>query len=424
MTSPSYLDYPILKYFEKIAATIKLSAKPELLAFLGVDPSTIGLGGIFPKPTTIRYHGSLLPEEASGFPQGFKVVSFYADADALLERAFVLRRKGWRGSSQAYQRLMISAKVEAIREKLKNNGQVAINNIIATLPSEVLPIDVAGHTLDVSNLTETAPVSITLPLRSNTIGLIDGQHRLFSYYRAKTDDPTIAKLRHQQNLLVTGIIYPKNMPVGEADRFEAQLFLTINSNQSSAPPELRQEIEVLLNPLSTVAISKQVMENLSGSGPLFGHVERYFYDKGKLKTSSIVNFGLGPLLKLSGEDSLFKVFNDENKFTLNKGDATLLEKYVQHCVTYINMFLNAIKVNIQDHRWTTDPKIPDRILTVTFINSFLITIRKIIEKDQKLNFEIFRSALGGFDKFDTKPFSSSQYNRMAEKIAHEFFGIK
>jgi hypothetical protein len=56
------------------------------------------------------------------------------------------------------------------------------------------------------------------------------QHRLFSYYKAREDDQTIAKLRHQQNLLVTGIIYPKGLNEKEAERFEAALFLSINSN--------------------------------------------------------------------------------------------------------------------------------------------------------------------------------------------------
>ncbi len=423
VTSPAYLDYPLLKYFEKVASTVKMSVLPELLNFLDIPPSSIGIGGVFPKATTIAYHGSLLPEEASGFPQGYKVVSFYADADALLERAYVLRRRGWRGSNKAYQRLLLPAKVEAIRNKLITSGQVAINNVIATLPSEVLPVNSDGHTLDVSAMHETAPVKITLPLKANTIGLIDGQHRLYSYYRTKDDDPKIAVLRHQQNLLVTGIIYPKDIGEGEAERFEAQLFLTINSNQSSAPPDLRQEIEVILNPLSSVAISKQVLEQLASSGPLFGHVERYFYDKGKLKTSSVVNFGLVPLLKLGGPDSLFNVFAASEKDRLSDGDATLLPEYLKHCVTHINMFLNAVKTNVSSGRWTTDPKATRRLLTVTNINAFLITIRKLIEAGKPLDFASLKTSLTGFDAFDTKPYSSSQYNRMGIKIAADYFNV-
>ena len=195
---PAYLDYHLLKYFEKIAATIKLSAQAELLQFLGVEPAEIGQGGKFPKKgSTDPYHGSLLPDEASGYPKGYKVVSFYADAASLLERAFVLRRSGWRGSVEAYQRMLIPAKIEAIRSALKSKKQVAVNNIIATLPTDVNPIQ-DGKTVDISQLKRTAPVEIALPIRPNSIGLVDGQHRLFSYYRSREDDPLIAKLRDQQ----------------------------------------------------------------------------------------------------------------------------------------------------------------------------------------------------------------------------------
>ncbi len=423
--SVAYLDYPVLKYFEKISAAIKLSTLPEILEFIGLAPAEVGENGkIKNVQTNDGYHGSILPEEASGFPKGYKVVSFYADADALLQRAFVLRRKGWRASHKAYQRMIIPTKIEAIRSALRSKGQVAVNNIIATLPSDVLPVGPDNHTIQMSALTETKPVKITLPLRPNTIGLIDGQHRLFSYYRTKEDDQAIAKLRNQQNLLVTGIIYPPGLDDTEAERFEARLFLTINSNQSSAPPELRQEIEVLLNPFSPTAISKQVMERLASTSPLIGHVERFFFDKGKLKTSSIVSFGLGPLLKLGGTDSLYSTFDNANKGDVLTGSNVVLASYIQYCVSSINIFLSAVRANVPSERWTTDPKVKDRLLTVTFINSFLITIRKLVEEGLPLDFDSLRKGLAGFDKFDTGPFSSSQYSRMAEKIAEDHFGIK
>lgn len=422
--SPKYLDFPVLKYFEKTASTIKLSALPELLAFLDVKIPEIGQAGIIKKQeNTDFYHGSILPEEASGLPPGYKVVSFYADANALLQRAYVLRRKGWRSSQQAYQRMIIPSKIEAIREGLKKKGQVSINNIIATLPSDVLAVSSDGHTVNMSTLTETEPVKITLPLRPNTIGLIDGQHRLYSYYKTRNDDQTINKLRNQQNLLVTGIVYPTNLQESESERFEARLFLTINSNQSSASSELRQEIEVLLNPLSTTAISKQVIERLASTGSLVGHVERYFYDKGKLKTSSIVNFGLVPLLKLGGTDSLFCIYPNVDKSSLNEGSSEALEDYIQFCVSRINIFLSAVRSNISNTRWTTDARIKDRMLTVTYINSFLIIMRLLIQSGHSIEFEELKLSLDGFDEFDTSTFSSSQYNRMATKIAKEFFDI-
>lgn len=420
--TPAYLDFPLLKYFENVVSAIKLSALPEFLDFLGIDPTEIGENGVVKKPGALDpYHGSILPEEASGFPKGYKVVSFYADADSLLKRAFVLRRNGWRGSKGAYQRLIIRAKVEAIRAALKSQGQVSINNVIATLPPDVMPIGKDGHTVKPTLLTKTEPVTITLPSRPNSIGLIDGQHRLFSYYRAKVDDPAIAKLRHEQNLLVTGIIYPPNVSALEAERFEASLFRSINSNQTNARRDLLQEIEVILDPFSPIAISKQVISRLSASGPLFGHVERYFYDKGKLKTSSIVSYGLVPLMKLSGKDSFFSLFPKEKQSLLLDGDGAALDEYIQFSTNLINIFLSSVRANIAAERWTTDIKQPRRLLTVTFVNAFLITIRMLIENKHAIEPASLKQALANFDKFQTKPFSSSQYNRMAEKIIERYF---
>jgi hypothetical protein len=121
---PVYFDFPILKYFEKLAGIIRVSALSELLAFLGVDPTQVAKDGIFPsKSHAVSYDGSLLPESSSGFPSGYKVVSFYADAAALLSRAYVLRRDGWRGSYQAYQRMVSGTKIEAIRKTLRRKNE-------------------------------------------------------------------------------------------------------------------------------------------------------------------------------------------------------------------------------------------------------------------------------------------------------------
>jgi DGQHR domain-containing protein len=420
---PIYLDYPILKYFEKLASVIKMSAMPEVLAFLGLDPTAVAQRGVFPsKSQSDSYDGSILPEWSSGFPPGYKVVSFYVDAAALLSRAYVLRRDGWRGSFHAYQRMVLGSKIEAIRRTLKSDRRVFVNNIIATLPSDVHPEHPGGKTADITTMNNTEPVKIRLPKRANSIGLIDGQHRLYSYYETKEDDEEIARLRNQQNLLVTGVIYPEGLSRAKAERFEATLFLSINSNQTNAPTPLRQEIEVFLSPFSPTAIGRQVMQRLAKSGPLANHVENYFFDKGKLKTSSIVSYGLGPLIKLSGENSLFKLFRHPQKDEIaNERSATGLEAYLQFATSTINLFLNAVKANVDPSRWTPDTAVENRLLTVTYVNSFLITLRLLIEHKYKLNFDKLNASLKGLNGFNFKSYHSSQYARMAEKIYEKYF---
>lgn len=420
---PIYLDFPLLKYFEKICGTIKMSALPEFLEFANIDPTKVAKDGIFPKNSTdIKYDGSILPDSASGFPPGYKVVSFYADAASLLQRAYVLRRNGWRSSFQAYQRMVQPTKIEQIRRKLKSDGQVFVNNLIATLPSDVHPVNDEGKTVDIKLLEETAPVKISLPLRPNSIGLIDGQHRLFSYYESREDDKHIAKLRNEQNLLVTGIIYPDGTPQEIAERFEATLFLAINSNQTNAPPALKQEIEVILKPYSPTAIGKQVLQRLAASGPLHGHVEAYFFDKGKLKTTSIVSYGLGPLIKLGGNDSLFTLFSHPQKAEIASGRApAALAEYIKFSASQIEIFLNAVKANVPNERWTTEAQVKNRVLTVTYVNSFLIVMRRIIENRGAIDFLILKNKLEGIHEFDFSAFHSSQYGRMAGEIYDKHF---
>ncbi|WP_342361274.1 hypothetical protein [Terrarubrum flagellatum] len=420
---PVYLDFPILKYFEKLASTIKISALNEFLEFVGIANGQIAENGKFPKrDSSDVYEGSILPESSSGFPRGYKVVSFYADPAALLLRAYVLRSSGWRGSRQAYQRMLRGSKIEAIRKNLKAEKRVFVNNLIATLPNDAHPVDQSGKTIDITKLTNTSKVTIRLPSCTNSVGLIDGQHRLYSYYESRNDDLRIATLRHQQNLLVTGIIYPPQITQSEKDRFEADLFLSINANQTNASTALKQDIEVVLRPFSPTAIGREIMRRLAGSSPLAGHVETYFFDKGKLKTSSIVSYGLGPLIKLGGEDSLFRIFKHPEKDNIASGGSEAgLEAYLQFATSTINAFLGAVKDNVDQSRWTSDRAVNDRLLTVTYVNSFLIVLRLLIQARQKIRHDSLKESLKGLNSFNFKSYRSSQYGRMAEKIFEKYF---
>ena len=124
VTEPVYLDYPELKYFENLTSIIKMSAAAEVLEFLNIKSTEVAKGGKFFNSANESYDGSILLEASSGLPKGYKVVSFYVDPAALLDRAYVLRRDGWRSSDQAYQRMISGPKIEAIRRKLKTDRQV------------------------------------------------------------------------------------------------------------------------------------------------------------------------------------------------------------------------------------------------------------------------------------------------------------
>jgi DGQHR domain-containing protein len=423
ISAPTYMDYPIVRYFLLVASAIKMSARYELLHFLGIDLHRVGTDGqIRIDEESRKYKGSILPEAHSNFEAGFKVVSFYADPSSLLKTSYVLRKDGWRESDNLYQRMIWKPKIDSVRAYLKEHKRVFINNIIVTLPSGVNPVDDNGRTIDASTLTETAPVTISLPTRANSVGLIDGQHRVFAYHETSDDDPEIAQLRVQQNLLVTGIIYPDHISDIDKEKFEARLFLEINSTQTSAKAPLKQAIGLVLEPFSAVSIAARILSGLAKEGPLSGHIEQYFYDSGKLKTASIISFGLRPLVKTSGTDSLFSVWDHPEKSRLiEQSDDTLLAEYVDFNVKKINLFLGIIRSKLSRHRWTTDAKVTGRVLATTYINGFLIVLRELIERKIPLEEAYFFQKLVGLDSFDMSAYRSSQYNRLARAIVEQFF---
>ena len=102
----AYLDLPFVKYFYKIASMIKLSARFELYRFLGIPYDKIGEHIFSSASEEQTYRGSILPEAQSHFGRGYKVVSFYVDPEALIERCYVLRKDGWREESNLYQRMI------------------------------------------------------------------------------------------------------------------------------------------------------------------------------------------------------------------------------------------------------------------------------------------------------------------------------
>ena len=208
----------------------------------------------------------------------------------------------------------------------------------------------------------------------------------------------------------------------ETERFAARLFLSINANQTNAPTPLRQEIEVVLNPFSSTAIGRQIIQRLAKHGPLAGHVEDHFFDKGKLKTSSIVSYGLGPLIKFSGDDSLFKVFSHQEKDQIAVGSSAAgLDAYLQFATSTINLILSAVRANVDATRWTPEATLDDRLLTVTYVNSFVITLRLLIQNNCTIEFNYLKKSLKGLNEFEFKSYHSSQCARMAEKIYEKYF---
>ncbi len=421
-----FFDYAELRYFKSLSDCIKNSAFHELMAFFEIDGVQIGSNGKMPNGSESKIlDATLLPEANSNFEAGFKVVSFYADAGLLLDRAYVLRREGWMSSENLYQRFVSKTKIEAIRKHLRAKHRVFVNNIIVTLDGSTKVVDENGNTVCPDKIKKIEYVKIQLPNRFNSIGLIDGQHRTYSYYRSTPDDLEIAKLRNKQNLLVTGLIYPEGFSKRQREAFEAQLFLEINSNQANASSALKLAISRIVRPFSEESIAHSVLEGLAkGSGPLKGHVAMRWFDKDKLKTTSIIKYGLRPLVKASGDDSLFSIWTNIKKHEMvGSNDESLRDDYVKFCVHSIDQFLIALKISAPPGLWVADKKVVGHILNTTLVNGFLVCMRRLVENGLTGNSEYYADFLSEIDFSLFKKYKSSQYGRLGNDLANRYFGI-
>ncbi|HSC54092.1 MAG TPA: DGQHR domain-containing protein [Phnomibacter sp.] len=436
-----FFDYHIVKYFSSLTKVIKKSSKYEFFDFIGVPFKNIADNiKSSSKKTSETFSGHILPEEKSSFEEGYKIVSFYIDAESLLRRSYVLRQNSWKQIENVghYQRMLLPKKITAMRKYLVDKNRVFINNIITSISTDKIRLyDNEKNELKLlpngqfkeSHSSDVTPASIEINNESNIIGIIDGQHRTFAYHEGNdTYERVIATHRKIQNLLVTGILFPANESPEKRLKFEANLFLEINANQSNASSQLKQEIELMINPMSSIAISKRILLGLNKSGPLGNLIEQYWYEKGKLKTASIVSYGLRPLVKIEdikAKDSIFSVWKNAEKGKLKRKDNeefSLLTNYIEFSVEKIRDLLIAFKTKLQPEQWKTYSKSnPKGILSVTFINGVLNTLRLLIQHNKVATSQAYMKQLDGIDKFTFKKYKSSQYRKMGEDIYDKYF---
>ncbi|MCU7615891.1 DGQHR domain-containing protein [Chryseobacterium sp. PBS4-4] len=435
-----FFDYHIVQYFKSLTKTIKRSSKYEFMDFMHVPFDKFGINVKNSSSTTTHtFTGNILPEEKSKFEEGYKIVSFYIDADSLLRRSYVLRQNGWKDIENVghYQRMLENSKINSMRKYLADQKRVFINNIIVTIQTDKIQLlDKDGNTLPIKDngdigdgIYEVSPTQIKIEDSCNIIGLIDGQHRTYAYHEGDdVYEKKIAELRNVQNLLVTGILFPKRENEKKKLDFEARLFLEINNNQKTVPSHVVQEIQVMTDPFSNIAIGKKILLKLNQSGPLSNLIEQYWYEKGKLKTASVVSYGLRPLIKIEdikSKDSLFHLWNDESKNKLklkNTDDFDLLNSYIEFSAEKIRDLLIAFKSNLDTKKWATySPSLPDGLLSVSFINGILNVLRLLIENNKVSDIMTYKKKLEEINNFNFKQFKSSQYRKLGEKIYKDYF---
>lgn len=424
-----------VRYFRALAATLGKSARFELFKFFGLKARDVGLSA---GATSKTYDGFVLPESPSGFPRGYKLATFYADPATLISLSYVLRKDGWRDRAGLYQRMISRGKIRSMRRYLAHGERVFINNIIASLPAGTRILDSDGKTVDPGAIRKTTPVRVEVPIDFNSIGIIDGQHRIFAYHEGyDTHDAKIAPLRVKQQLLITGVVYPQAMNEDKQREFEARLFLEINDKQTRTRAELRQAIETIVNPFSVIAIARAVVDRLATSGPLRGYLEEDAFDVGKLKTSSIVSYGMKHIVKVEGTDTFFSTWGAARKSELAEAVTTaskeekvldpaprdLLADYVLFCATEINNLIIAFKKTLPPELWTLERKM-SRALTATSINGLIFCLRRLLAEGKTRDLQGYER---GFKELTIQftparfKYRSSHWNELGDAIAEQCF---
>ncbi|MGA0569479.1 DGQHR domain-containing protein [Variovorax sp. VNK109] len=426
-----FFDGTISRYFDALSKTIHQSARHEFFNYLGVDLEKVGQRVLTSSGQSQTFSGHLLPEGNSGYPKGFKVASFYADPATLLEISYVLRRDSWRDQDGLYQRILIKSKIARMRQYLTTQRRVFVNNIIVTLPSEARLLDPKSQSqVDPSSVSRVQAINLSVPIKANMVGLVDGQHRVFCYHESPGDplEKEISRQRQRQNLLVTGIIFPASWKDAERREFEAKLFLEINDTQAKAKSVLRQSIEVLLNPFSTIAISKETANRLSRRGPLAKLLQTNFFDPpDKIKTSSIVSYGLSPLVKLEGSDCLYSIWKHQEKgLLLDKKAAKsdrerVLSEYIDFCVLEISTFFSSIKRTLPTDDWQPSSKRQKHALSPTTINGFFVCMRLLIEAKLLGSEDFYLKKLSKLSSVQMQSYKSSAWKSLGEDIYRTCF---
>lgn len=416
--SPFHLLPPsFAEYFIELGETIGRSARFELFKFLEINLSQ--LGDQKRSGQGVAHHsfkGHVLPSRHTSYGKDITLVSFYIDPTSLIRRAYVLRREGWENSDVSYQRFVKREKLAEMRDYLANGGQVFLNNLIITLPSSVVIRVQDGGTLSPTSIKEILPVELQLRDELGTIGIIDGQHRVLAYFEGSDEfESKVARVRVRHNLLATGIILPAQYTQEERVRFEADLFLRINSTQTPLADTLKQALETLIHPENPVSLMNLVLQQLAASGPLAGLIQTSVAGAdGKVKTASFARYALLPLLNQNGKNNLYTHWSEKgNDLTTSAGRT----EYITYARRVLNTMLGSMKSAI-GRDW--HPKLrgdaETGMLTPTSIGGAFFYMKNLVASGMDPDNIDFPQTFKKLSSDDFNQFSSSTWSACGKAI--------
>ena len=423
----TFVQPKTLNYFQWIVQCIKRSARNEIFRFLGIRNADIGPVSSSKESAEITAP-IIYPKSFTGLKNNVRIVSFMMSAEDLLNTCYVLRKDNWSDSIWLYQRLIEKSKIKGIRGFLETKGEAFYNNIIVGLPDRVRFCDEEGNYKTIDEIGDLeGNCTLTFPKEMNSICVIDGQHRIFAHYESGADskqERTIAELRKQLHLLVTGLVFPAEMSAEERARIQSEIFVDINSNAKLVPQNVLLQIKRIQNPIADESIAQFVIEKLNKQGAFQNLLQISTLDGGKIKTASIVRFALRYLVTVNpteGRQSLFTYWDgDKDAFLAMKNDA--IEEYVKYCDATLRNYFGAIKKNLRA-QWDDESS---KLLSVIAINGFIIALTRQLNINGVQDFDFYDGVFNGWNFDFSKerfPYTSSQYRKFSTRILQEAFKI-
>ena len=371
----------------------------------------------------------IYPREFTGLKNGVRIVSFMMSAEKLLETCYVLRKDNWSDSMWLYQRLIKPHKIKKMRSFIEHNGAAFYNNIIVALPDNVVFKDASGKYKGINEIGNLeGNCELILPNEMNSICVIDGQHRIFAHYESGSDsaqEKIIADLRKKLHLLVTGLVFPENMPMEERIQFQSKIFHDINSTVDPVSQHILLQIKRIRNPLDDESLAQLVIEKLNREGVFKNLFQMSSLEKGKIKTASIVRFALRYLVTITpaeGKQSLYNYW-DGDKGELLNGKDDAINKYAEFCSKSIREYFAAVKTTFDEY-WVMDST--SKLLSVISLNGFIIAYTRQLSINGVKTFMDYHDLFSGCkidfssDKFG---YTSSQYRKFSTELLEKLFGL-
>ena len=434
-TSEDYVRYnPIIlvkeaekNYFIQMSSCIKKSFRYEILKFLKIEEKDFGKAR--PSSSSQDLDVSIIyPEQTCGDTQGVRFVSFMMSPQELIKRAYVLRKDSFFEQALMYQRMIIKNKLIKIRKYISVNKTTFFNNIIVSLPNEVSFTDKNSKAIKLEEITSYEHYNMNIKGGFNSIGIIDGQHRVYGFYEDSNEndelEKEISKYRDELNLLVTGIIFPPSWSDERRRKYESQLFLDINDNAKNINSQLIIDIKQITKPFEDVAIAKSVILNLNERGILSGLFELSELEKGTIKVASVVKYALSKLVSLKeANNGFYKYWLEDGNHRFLKQDDELeeLNKYIEYCADRIRQYFIAISVAFKKDWGNKDSK----IFKIIGFNGLLIALYKSLKITNGFqNTRYYINVFKGIDfhfSDSTFAYSGSKYSAFADEIISTCF---